>query len=223
MVGARVLSIVGAILLSVTGTSTGQVSIFGTLGQLRPEPISRADIERAIEFGLAASPEPYLLRQAAGRDSGTDNVVVGLVYTPFIRVAMTARNAWRNEQRRLTPDDIPAEVIAPEMEIAVRWPASACMADTPEPPGLPAMTAGLRGLPSPAQALRNGGPPLRVTAGTSAVAAYGPLRYDDVVMVAAFPMTFLRQDIDFVVAKEHSGGGCYRVGRIPEDELPNWR
>src|SRR5262245_53374490 len=69
------------------------VVITGAL--LRATPSARltaAQIEQAIEFGRLDNPAPYPLRQASlpGRPRG---IVVGAVYTPFIRVALAAHAA----------------------------------------------------------------------------------------------------------------------------------
>jgi hypothetical protein len=48
------------------------------------------------------------------------SVIVGAVYTPFIRMAMRAKAAWQ-QGRELSVDEVPADDREPTAVIALRW------------------------------------------------------------------------------------------------------
>src|SRR5579871_1092548 len=50
------------------------------------------DINEAIEWGLNGDPVPYLLHHL-GEPGRVNPVIVGAVYTPFLRVALAAKAA----------------------------------------------------------------------------------------------------------------------------------
>jgi hypothetical protein len=79
------------------------------------------DIHEAIEWGLTGDPSPYLLHHQDGRTgNGVNSVIVGAVYTPFLRVALAAKAA-RDKREDFTPADVKAAWIEPVVYVAFRW------------------------------------------------------------------------------------------------------
>ena len=185
--------------------------------------LSRAAIQEAIDYGLKGEPEAYLLRHVRDRSGGTNDVVVGAVFTPFLRVALTAHHA-RERGRVITPDDISDWLVAPVIYVAVRWyVGEQCEFAMPEPivSVVPRKTA----VASPMSQAMIDGRPLEVSRGASLLRRFGvELPYDDIAVVVTFPLDVLRQDVDFVVMKYGPGeGACIERGRIPTTELSSWR
>jgi hypothetical protein len=68
-----------------------------------PEPsaslsLGAADVRDALSWAASASPAPYPLR-------GTDGRTVGMVYTPYVRLAIAARVA-RSEGRPIEAEQV---------------------------------------------------------------------------------------------------------------------
>ena len=83
----------------------------------QPRALSRAEIDAAIALGQMGDPRPYLLRHQGQPDNP---VVVGAVYTPFLRVALLSRAAHERGER-LETDSIEPRVLEPLTYIAFRW------------------------------------------------------------------------------------------------------
>jgi hypothetical protein len=64
-------------------------------------------IAEAIVWGRSAQPEPYVLRSAFIRNETPP----GVVYTPYLRVALAARAA-ADQGREFTVEDVTAEMTA---------------------------------------------------------------------------------------------------------------
>jgi hypothetical protein len=70
--------------------------------------LTSSDIDEAIRWGEDGNPSPYLLHHAQ-TEGTTNDGVVGVVYTPFMRVALLAK-AVHDHGGQLTPEDIPPSV-----------------------------------------------------------------------------------------------------------------
>ncbi len=100
------------------------LSLFAVIGSqpFRPPPQRLALdphlLREAIALGEEGEPKAYPLylydRDAKGAD------LLGLIYTPFVRVALAA-SAARRVGRHLTPADVEPSLIGADVQIAFRW------------------------------------------------------------------------------------------------------
>jgi hypothetical protein len=190
--------------------------------------LTMQDVEEAIRWGEDGIPSPYLLHHAQTQGT-TSNVVVGVVYTPFVRVAFLSKAA-HDEGRRLAPEDIPASVLEPVVYIAFRWyccdvdhgelnsyhplsPFDYHIATGGSPPGL-------RGVRTR---------PLWVTGDLTPLAAFGGVPYSDAVLLAGYPISALNEPSDFVIYRNISNpsngnpGTLMEIGRVTTADVLKWR
>ena len=74
------------------------ICMTGVLAREQPQSLTTEQIEAAIEWGVSGEAAPYLLHHA--QTPGTTNdVVVGVVYTPFVRVALASKAALVTPER----------------------------------------------------------------------------------------------------------------------------
>lgn len=106
-------------------------AVWAVAGLGQRHSLTPADIAQAIEWGQSGRPEAYPLRSAFPRNKTTS----GVVYTPYLRVALAARAA-REEERGFTAEDVTSEMTAPFIYFAIGE-----VGEDPLPPGpLPADT-----------------------------------------------------------------------------------
>lgn len=219
MTCSPVLAIVAVIMLTLMAGPRSAAA--------QPAALSRATTLDAIDFGVNDNPEPYVLRHAKARGDGTNDVVVGAVFTPFIRVALAARLASEQGQR-LDPDDLPEWLTAPVIHVAVRWYMGGRCEFEPRVP-LPAVNAVRQGTHTqPWFPPISEGQPLEVFSGASFASRVGTrLSFADTALVVSYPLEMLREGIDVLVSKhgERNGrlGACVVRGRIPVAESRSWR
>jgi hypothetical protein len=82
--------------------------------------LTHEDIDAAIKWGTQGSPAPYLLHHRRSDPAKANPVVVGAVYTPFLRVALAARAAHQRGHS-FAVSDVPSSLIEPVAYVAVRW------------------------------------------------------------------------------------------------------
>src|SRR4051812_35620180 len=82
--------------------------------------LSPADGRAAIAWGHGGEPAPYLLHHRSADTSKENPVIVGVVYTPFVRVAVAATQA-HDVFRDFTDDDVTPSMIEPLAYVALRW------------------------------------------------------------------------------------------------------
>jgi hypothetical protein len=197
------------------------------------------DIDEAIEWGLTGDPSPYLLHHQDGRPgNGVNSVIVGAIYTPFLRVALAAKAA-RDKRKDFTPADVKAAWIEPVVYVAFRW--YCCVdrdhGDTPAEwdPSKPPVDYKIA---VPGDSVLRGNPGLRVTVSPlwvrhdmSLLASFGgEPPYKDVVLLAAYPMSALSTSPDFVIYREWPSPTFPTgkitglvLGRVTPDDLMRWR
>src|SRR6476620_12231448 len=90
-----------------------------TVAAAQERTLALPGLEDAIRWGESGAAGPYLLHHAQNAAT-TNDVVVGAVYTPFVRVALAAKAAWATGER-LQPETIPATLVEPVVYIAFRW------------------------------------------------------------------------------------------------------
>src|SRR5215475_3061070 len=81
--------------------------------------LTSKEIDEAIEWGMNGDPAPYPLHHA-GPPGKVNPVIVGAVYTPFLRVALAA-NVARRAGRTFTQTDVSQSLIEPVAYVAFRW------------------------------------------------------------------------------------------------------
>ncbi len=201
---------------------------------LRAEQSNRAsltpgEIQEAIEFGKKGKPSPYLLRQ---RGLEGNPVVIALVYTPFVRVALLSQaSAQRHES--LTVNDISPDVIEPTLFIAFRWYYCCAPHDPPDPadfnpaaPPDPEVLALARWQKNPlARTAKGVTPSCESHKGRRSVSLYGGFEnYNDIVLVAEFPMTLLKTGQSFRIVKRYPDRSSdTRLGVIRASDFARWR
>ena len=100
-------------------------ALWAVAGHGQRHSLTPADIAQAIEWGQSGRPEAYPLRSAFPRNKTTP----GVVYTPYLRVALAARAA-REEERGFTAEDVTSEMTAPFIYFAIGE-----VGEDPRPPG----------------------------------------------------------------------------------------
>jgi len=213
------LIVSGGLLVGINSPLRGQES-----DQARLTP---AEIQSAIDFGKTDMPRPYLLLRAG---SDGNPVVVALIYTPFVRVALLSYVATQRGSS-VTPDDVSPDIVEPTVSIAFRWYYCCAPYDPPDPaafdplappdPEVLALSAGSSTFPLAAK----GQSPVRLQKGATALARYGgPGSFNDIALVAAFPMTTLKAGQAFLIFKRYPNGSLqHRIGVIRASDIARWR
>lgn len=186
-------AIVVAFVLSIASPLPAQ-----PLGALTPH-----DIEAAILWGETGDPTPYQLHHHPGRQNP---VVMGSIYTPYVRVALAARAAWQSGAT-LKPVDLPATLTEPVVWVALRW--YCCDRDRPDPatftPRVPfdyhVAALGDRAL-RPMPWLRPLESPQWVRSDLSPLVPLGALSYPDVVLLVGYRPEVVARGGDIVIYRE---------------------
>jgi hypothetical protein len=191
-------------------------------GNLTPE-----DIDAAIKWGTQGTPAPYLLHYRRSDPAKINPVVVGAVYTPFLRVALAAKAAHQRGQS-VAVSDVPSSLIEPVAYVAVRW---YCCVDRDHGDDLASWhplvpfdykiaVPGDR-FPTTLNLVT----PLWVSRDLSILPNFGAeLPYQDIVLIAAYPVSALKADMDLVIYREFATGGRgFENGRITAEDLARWR
>ncbi len=199
--------------------------------------LTQKDIDEAIEWGMQGDPAPYLLHHE-GHPGRINTVIVGVIYTPFLRVALAAKAA-RNAGRTFAPSDVTPKLVEPVIYVAFRW---YCCVDPdygtdratwdPSKPPLDYKIAVpgdgvLRGKPR----LRVTGWPLWIGRDLSLLSSFGggDLPYPDVVLIAGYPIDVLSASPDFVIYRKLASppwpmeSTGIEVGRVTAEDLKHWR
>ena len=168
--------------------------------------LSQKDLADAIHVGNFGEPRPYVLRARSTDPSRKSQVLLGEIYTPFVRVALAARAA-RDAGHVLSPDDVDQKLLEALVYIAFRWFGR----DTTHPDSdyaLPQVywifkrDIDWSGLPRPQQ----GVDPTWVKRGAEGAALLGSfgaqLPDADYSLVTAFPLESLRTDGLFVIYRK---------------------
>ena len=214
----------------VTGTGLLLVVLECTIGAQPRAMLTPGDIQDAIRLADSGAPAPYALRHAGRADNP---VVVGAVYTPFVRVAILAKAAL-DAGRRLQPADVDPKWTAPLVYIAFRWyccdgakadeDARELARAEPQVVMLPVAERAPQFVPFTSHAPRGAITPVWSRSGTAMLEAFGATPpYDDIVLVAAFPLEALRARRPFAIYKQFSGGESIRIGVVRADDVAGWR
>jgi hypothetical protein len=192
--------------------------------------LTREDIDAAIKWGTQGSPAPYRLHHRRPDPAQTNPVVVGAVYTPFLRVALAAKAAHQRGHS-FAVSDVPPSLIEPVAYVAVRW---YCCVDRDHGDDLaswhPLVPFDYK-IAVPGDRLPrtlNLVTPLWVSRDLSILSNFGAeVPYEDIVLIAAYPMSALKADMDIVIYREVREGDRRRVfvenGRIAAEDLARWR
>jgi hypothetical protein len=159
---------------------------------------------------------------------------MAVVYTPFVRVALAAKAAYL-DRRHFTSENVTADLTQPVVYVAYRW---YCCVDhehgdnkatwNPHIRPLDYRVAANSDRSALSSAMRLLPAPLSVTRDLSLISRFGePLPYDDLVVLAAYPIRDLARARDFaiyrnVVYEGHPGSSAI-PGQVTPDELASWR
>ncbi len=192
--------------------------------------LSPSDIDDAIRWGETSNPSPYPLHHAF-REGTASDVVVGAVYTPFVRVALAAKAAF-NTGQHLDKETLAPPLLEPVFYVAFRW---YCCDDVhgdqwawhPLEPldyyiGIPGQSWGW--------ARNIMARPLWVRGDLSVLNGIGGPPFSDTVLVAGYPMAALSQPSDFVIYREIPNpvnplgpATDAHVGRVTVADMQAWR
>jgi hypothetical protein len=191
------------------------------LAQPQPSVLTRDDALAAVDLGQHGDPRPYLLHHASAIEGDVTPVVVGAVFTPFLRVALAARRA-RERNAPVKVEDLQVQWGSPVVYVALRW----YCCDSPDPAAFDPFghfdfTFGLRQREERTLGLR---PPLEVFRGTDVLDEFGgTLPYNDVVLVAVYPLASLHAGTEFVISRRVNGATFTRIGRVTAENYVAWR
>jgi hypothetical protein len=213
------------------------VALYGISLFAQPtENLTARDIDAAIKLGTDGNPTAYLLHYRSPDPAKVNPVILGAVYTPFLRVALAAKAAHRTGQA-FGASDVPSDLSQPVFYVAVRW--YCCDRDhgddlaTFHPfvpfdyklaiPGQDKFTDSFSRLSK-----LNLEKPLWIKRDLSLLSQIDvELPYQDFVLVAAYPMSALAADKDFIVYRDSTEDGRprrdIRNGRITADDVARWR
>jgi hypothetical protein len=206
--------------------------------QLTATP-SPQDVRAAIAWGNSGEPAPYPLHHRSYDPAKENSVIVGVVYTPFVRVALAAKQA-HDAFRDFGEEDVTPSIVEPLAYVALRW--YCCDPDHGQdlehfhpftPFDYKIAVAGQDRFTE--SYLRLDGlrllPPVWVKRAASMRSRLGgSLPYDDIVLVAAYPMADISAGTDFVIYRDDltpSASGFaareIRDGRVTAADLATWR
>jgi len=189
------------------------------------ENLHRIQVQAAIAWGREGEPRSYVLhRVSSSSDPSTALEPAGVVYTPSLRIAWAA-HARQASGRPLTVDDVPPWMAAPVVYVALRTPTVAYAGDlgTPSVAVVPADTATCCLEPQPTL-LR----PLWTSDNPTLIARFGAtVPFDDLGVIAAYPIEVLRRGLDFVAFYRVDGrdgpASVEMRGRFEPSDLEDWR
>lgn len=87
------------------------------------QPIERLtprDVDAAIAWGRDGDPAPYLLRFKSYQKDVPSTVIVGSIYTPFVRIALAAKAAFKSGPT-FESQDVTEEMTEEIFYVAFRW------------------------------------------------------------------------------------------------------
>jgi hypothetical protein len=202
-----------------------------------PDTLTRKDIDDAIRWGMDGDPTPYLLHHE-GPPGNSNSVIVGAIYTPFLRVALAAKAA-RSAGHDFASEDVTHSLIEPVIYIAFRW---YCCVDpdhgndlaswnpSTAPVDYKIATPGDRVARSHSR-LRVTASPLSISRDISLLASFGgDLPYRDVVLIATYPVSVLPSAPNFVIYREWPSPSVRQgkttsilVGKVTPQDVTRWR
>ena len=211
--------------------------------------LTPAEIEAAIADGIREEPEPYFLGQEEVLEDGSviwRNGSRATVTTPYWRVQSAASETWWKNRHRLTPQEIPPDLLAPVahilMPFGIPQPSNSFTHDyfSCESEGKMDFAVFRKGSAMKNSRFDNDVPrefrpmgPLWMTEANlaswdAAVGPWGPQADDGIT--AVYPLEFLRSDLEFALMHQNHDGDCHgimiltlKVMRIRPSELATWR
>lgn len=180
--------------------------------------LSVQDIEAAISLASEGRPNPYPIWVPG------QNRQAGVVYTPFLRVAMAAHAALQRGER-LTPVQVPATLTEPLVYVAMwKFPGSSSAPALKPVAEIPSTI-----VLAPKGQNRNGQDPVWVSSDPARLREFD--RHIDltvVEVVAAFPVEAVRPQLEFVLIRRRATESneeyaVYVPGEIRAPALQEWR
>src|SRR4051794_33002853 len=173
--------------------------------------LSLQDVRAAIASGNSGEPAPYPLHYRSPDPAKENPVIVGVVYTPFVRVALAAKQA-HDAFREFAEEDVTPSIVEPLAYVALRW--YCCDPDHgrdlehfhPFTPFDYKIAVAGQDRFSESYARLDGLkllPPVWVKRAASIRSRLGAsLPYPDIVLVAAYPIAEISAGTDFIIYRE---------------------
>jgi hypothetical protein len=209
------------------------------LGAQLTATLSPQDVRAAIAWGNSGEAAPYPLHHRSPDPAKVNPVIVGVIYTPFVRVALAAKQA-HDAFRDFGEQDVTPSIVEPLAYVALRW--YCCDPDHGHdlehfhplvPFDYKVAVAGQDRFTE--SYLRLDGMQLLPPAWVKRAAAMrsrlgGSLPYDDIVLVAAYPMANISAGTDFVIYRDDLTPGVsgfptrnIRNGRVTAADIAAWK
>jgi hypothetical protein len=193
-----------------------------------PDGLLPTDIDDAIRLGQSGDPQPYVLYHKQRPIGVSRHVIVGTVYTPFIRVALFAKAA-QARGHLATREEVDPRLLEPDVVIALRWYVKNEVCNPPTPPQV--------GLSDGETIVRpwQGAAPKRIAVGAAAGALLrnfgASTPFDDVVTIAVYPRTELVAGRILTVYKrcpradvsDRAASVSAEVAEILREDIQRWR
>jgi hypothetical protein len=220
-----------------TVLATVSIVVMATSLQAQPaETLTAKDIADAIQLGTYGEPAPYPVHYLQREPDVVNDVVVAVLYTPFVRVALAAKVATA-KGIAFEPSDVTAAMIEPVYYVAFRWYCCDGVHGEmgnwyPGPFDYKIAAPGHWLLAWPGSFVTER--PLWVTRELTRLNGLGVLPYEDLVLVAGYPMSAIRTHRGYVIyedlpaashphPRDPATGVHAIVGRVTSADLARWR
>jgi hypothetical protein len=193
-----------------------------SLDQQQPLRLEDRLVQASIEEGTTGAVSPYRLRAEIGQPS-SQRVAI---YTPYVRVALAAAQAAR-EQRPLHVDDLPAWVTEPVVYVVFRAPCAnpPCEYEGLRlDPALPPAAVRVGPLLSTDNAAESTVDAIKVVHDLSFLNAIGGPPFENAVVMAVFRSEDLRLRTSVYARWDVSATvRAYSGGQIRQDDVRTWK
>ena len=193
--------------------------------------LTASAVDDAIRWGQSGKASPYPLRWKETNPGMDDGGVVGMVYTPFVRVALAAQAAF-DAGHSLAQEDLAPDILEPVVYIGFRW---YCCLDLDHGasnetwhPRAP-FDYGIALPNTPVFRRFQVTRPLWVRRDLSMLKPFGGTPYPDVVLVAGYPLSAVSQPGDFIIYRQTTdlvsgrSGTVMVVGHVSPTHVQSWR
>ena len=202
-------------------SSLGLLLLWADVADGQRASLTPDQIAEAIVWGQSAQPDAYVLRSPFAKNKTPP----GVVYTPYLRVALAARAA-ADHGREFTVEDVTAEMTAPLIYFAIGdhgtdpLPAASLPADTPLSMRL------ITEHSNPGSSRRKVILPAWVRFEVPSYLRYG-VRADWSYALGAFPIEHVQADTRVELYREHREGSRRQVlaapGLVSQADLQTWK
>jgi hypothetical protein len=183
--------------------------------------LTSEDIAEAIKWGRSGHAEAYVLKSPFLKNK----TAPGVVYTPYLRVALAARAA-ADSGKQFAAEDVTKEMTAPLLWFALGDHGNDPLPSAVMPPDTPVSMRLVTHHSTPGSPLRQVIPASWVRFEVPSYLRYG-LRPDWSYAVGAFPIEHVTADTRVELYREHREGSHLQVlaapGLVSQADLQAWR